>query len=299
MSTQPIVHGELDKVARLSGTLTSYALEAGLAEAVARAISLCDLLVVERKMSDEAVAEAFSRWLHVPCVRLATVAIEAAAISSVPGWLARKHSCLPIRIEGRKLVLALANPVDRQTIRDVQFAASRPIQPVVAPRTEILNGIERHYVSDAAQSEPTAHRDDHLRRVMGDRDVLDLNTIDDRDLREGSAIVQLVNQILLDAIGTRSSDIHIEPGADDLRVRLRVDGILRDHLQLPRWTMTGIASRIKIIAKLDIAERGVPQDGRVKMKSNGQVVDVRISTLPTEFGEKVVLRFLGFSTALS
>jgi len=101
--------------------------------------------------------------------------------------------------------------------------------------------------------------------------------------------VLLVNRILLDAIGAQSSDIHIEPGADDLRVRLRVDGRLRDHLQLPHWMMTGIVSRIKIIAKLDIAERRVPQDGHVKVKSNGQVVDVRTSTLPTEFGEKVVL----------
>jgi len=105
--------------------------------------------------------------------------------------------------------------------------------------------------------------------------------------------VLLVNRILLDAIGAQSSDIHIEPGADDLRVRLRVDGMVRDHLQLPHWMMTGIVSRIKIIAKLDIGERRVPQDGHVKVKSNGQVVDVHTSTLPTEFGEKVVLSLPG------
>jgi type II secretory ATPase GspE/PulE/Tfp pilus assembly ATPase PilB-like protein len=105
--------------------------------------------------------------------------------------------------------------------------------------------------------------------------------------------VQLCGQILLDAIELHSSDIHIEPGPQEMRVRLRVDGVLCDHLQLPRWMSTALVSRIKILAKLDIARQRLPQDGRIKVTSNGRSFDLRVSTLPTHFGEKIVLRLLG------
>src|SRR5262245_8401772 len=114
----------LERTGRGALALTSQELESSLVQAAARKISLCDLLIVERQMPEEAVAEAFGKWLNVPCVSLASVDIDTAALKKVPASLARKHTCLPIQLSGKKLVLAMANPADRQTIQDIQFASS-------------------------------------------------------------------------------------------------------------------------------------------------------------------------------
>ena len=282
---------QVDAILRRSDLLTSQELEISLGRASAQNISLWHLLVVDRQLPEEAVAEAFSKWLKMPRVRLNSITVEAAAVASIARRLARKHTCLPIRLRAKSLVLAMANPLDRHAIQDVEFASSRQVRPVVACRAEILTGIEQHYGSgeplatdaDVAEAEafgPTGR----------ERDVLDL---EQPESSETAPAVDMCNGILRDAIKWCASDIHIEPGADDMRVRLRLDGVLRDYLQLPGWMAAALMSRIKILAKLDIAQQRVPQDGRIKVRMHDRRINVRVSTLPTHFGEKVVLRLLG------
>jgi hypothetical protein len=147
---------ELEAILRRSGTLTSQELALSLGQANARKMSLWDVLVLERPVSEETLAEAFSTWLKMPRVRLDAVDIEVDAVGLVAGWLARKYTCLPLRTMGKNLVLAMANPLDRQAIQDVEFASSRQVQPVVASRTEILIGIEEHYSSGDMRAAETS-----------------------------------------------------------------------------------------------------------------------------------------------
>jgi type IV pilus assembly protein PilB len=282
---------QLELILRRSGTLTSQELELSVGQAKARNISLWELLVLERQVPEETLAAAFSASLNMPHVRLGSVDVEPAAVQAVAGRLARKHVCLPLRLKGRNLVLAMANPLDRHAIEDVEFASSRQVQPVVACRTEILIGIEEHYASDTAG--PSVAERNGFSLVSGERDVLDLDQTDPLQSSEIAPAVHLCSRILLDAIAMRASDIHIEPGAREMRVRLRIDGVLRDHVQLPRWMCGALVSRVKILAKLDIDKQRLPQDGRIKVRTRDRRIDLRVSTLPTHFGEKAVLRLLG------
>lgn len=288
---------ELEAILRSSGTLTPQELELSVGQATARNVPLWDVLVLERRVPEDTIAEAFSRWLKVPRVRLDSIAIEAAAVKALPGRLARKHTCLPVRLTNKDLVLAMANPLDRQAIQDVQFASSRQVQPVVACRTEILIGIEEHYSSsETPAAETNAAVRDALTVITNERDVLDLDRTDPPQSTEIAPVVQLCSRIVLDAIKLQASDIHIESGPEDVRVRLRVDGVLRDYHQFPHWMRGALLSRIKILAKLDIAQQRLPQDGRIKARTRDRSIDLRVSTLPTQFGEKAVLRVLGSAT---
>jgi type IV pilus assembly protein PilB len=282
---------QLAKILRGSGALTGQELENSLRQASARNVSLWDVLTLERHVPEDALADALSSWLKLPRVRIDSVDVEPAAVRAVAGSVARRHTCLPIRLKGHKnLVLAMTNPLDDRAIQDVQFASSRTVEPVVASRTEILIGIEKHYSSArTVDTQPPAAAASVF--VTSERDELNLDQIDPL-LSDTTPSVHLCNLILRDAVTLRASDIHIEPGPHELRVRLRVDGVLRDLLQMPRWMHSALVSRLKIVAKLDIAKQRLPQDGRIKVRSHDEVIDVRVSTLPTHFGEKVVMRLL-------
>jgi len=286
---------QLQAILARTGTLTDHELEVSLRLATARNMSLWDSLVLERQIPEEALAEAFSRDLKLPRVRLDSVEIQTSALRAVAAGLARKHTCLPLRLARNKIVLAMSNPLDEDAIQDVQFASSRQVERVVASRTEILNGIEIHYPSsatprdaEAKSSEPSA-----VGGVAAEAGELIFDRVDSLQPAESAPAVHLSRVLVCDAIKLQASDIHIEPGPHEMRVRLRVDGVLRDHLQLPRWMHAGLVSRIKILAKLDIAQQRLPQDGRIRVQHDGLDVDLRVSTLPTHFGEKVVLRLLG------
>jgi type IV pilus assembly protein PilB len=290
---------QLEPTRRQSGALTSQELEISLGQANAQKISLWDLLIEQRRLPEETVAEAFSTWLSLPRVRIDSVSIEPAAVKALAGRLARKHTCLPVRLSGKNLVLAMANPLDRKAIQDVEFASSREVQPVVASRAEILLGIEEHYGAAAttgatAEAEPEAFS----ARVTGERDVLDLDLDATGSLSAGILpAVQLCSRLVVDAIELQASDIHIEPGPQEMRVRLRIDGVLREHLRIPHWMCAALVSRVKVLAKLDIATQRIPQDGRIKARFGDRRIDLRVSTLPTQFGEKAVLRLLGSTGA--
>jgi len=285
----------LEMVLRQTATLTPDELAASLGRARARNLPLWDFLVLERQIPEDVLANAFSKALNLPRVYIDATSVEAAALEAVAGWLAHKHTCLPIRFAGKALVLAMANPLDSMAIHDVQFASSRRVQTVVASRTDILLGIRRCYSStDRAKVEPETEPPPAPEPAPEETCVFSIESerAEPTPSTDASTAVELCSQIMNDAIKLGASDIHIEAGASETRVRLRIDGVLREYLHIPDWMRGALLSRIKVLGKLDIAEHRIPQDGRIHHQVHNQRIDVRISTLPTQFGEKAVLRLL-------
>ena len=284
-----------DALLRQAGLLTAEQLRHAQAEAQQRGVSLWDLVVREKRVSEEALADAFARHVSVPRVRIASATVEPEAVKAVAHKLARKHLCLPLKIEGKVLVLAMANPLAYDALQDIEFASGLRARRVVATSTEITDGIEAHYAPDdrlhgflANVSETTGFR---MRRA--DLEEVPATGSETAAGAELTPVVKMCNVIVEQALKSQASDIHIEPGLNDVQVRLRIDGVLTDLAQVPKWLHSPVVSRLKILARLDIAERRLPQDGRIKVQYRGEWRDIRVSTLPTHFGEKIVMRLLG------
>ena len=276
-----LAHGELDLLT---------------ASAKARNVALWHVLSVERRLPEEVVANALSESLGFTRVQLDAFPIQPEALKVLTQPVARKYVCLPLEVTERNLVLAMANPQDVYAIDAVQSAVDRRVQPVVATRREILKGINRCYAQGSPA--PRVFADTDL-TVAGGDDAIDLDRDEATQPAEAAAIVAVCHQILFAAVKLDASDVHVEPGPTGVRVRLRVDGMLRDYLDLPVWMQRQLVSRIKVLAHLDIAQQRVPQDGRIKARSRDGAIDLRVSTLPTQYGEKIVLRVLGSSLAPS
>ncbi|MFQ5776554.1 MAG: ATPase, T2SS/T4P/T4SS family [Terriglobia bacterium] len=256
--------------------------------------SFWEILLEEKGVSEEWLAELFSRRLRVPRVRLAMEPIDRTG-NLIPEALARRYLCLPLRLREKKLVLCLANPADLNAIREVEFHTGWCVSPVVATRSEIREEIERYYadpnpLADIAQN---TWETQELEWFEPESPNLNLDEGASRRAAEEAPVVRLANLIIAEALTHQASDIHIEPSDNGVRVRNRVDGLLRDVLMVPKWIHAGLVSRIKILANLDISERRRAQDGQLGVRFRQQPVQVRVSTLPTRDGEKVVLRVLG------
>ncbi|MEW5984956.1 MAG: ATPase, T2SS/T4P/T4SS family [Acidobacteriota bacterium] len=288
----------LESLLRQAGLVSEPVLHRSLEQSRKRGVSLVDVLISEGLVTEEALADALSRLMKLPRIRLANSAADPEAIKRLSDKVARKHACLPLKIEGRVLVVAMVNPADYLAIQDIEFAAAMSVKPVVATRTEILDGIEERY-------DPEDRIGDFLANVPDVSDIqifqddsqqdLSMEVADTRSATD-APVVKMVNLVVYDALKAGSSDLHIEPTLHDVQVRMRVDGVLRDYTRVPKWLHGPVVSRLKILAKLDIAERRLPQDGRINVQYQGRTIDIRVSTLPTHFGEKVVLRILGGST---
>ena len=281
-----------------AGILTPQQLKESLGLARTRNHSLLNVLIEEKQVSEEALAETFAQWLKLPRVRIASASVEPEAIKTISEELARKHICLPLKIDGKSLVLAMTDPSDYDAIQDVQFASGLLVRPVVASRTEILDGVEQRYATEDRLQEFLASISDtpDFSIIPEEKEESDAERMESRGAAELPPVVKMCNLIINDAVKTQASDIHVEPRLNKVQVRLRVDGVLRDYLQVPKWLHNPVVSRLKILANLDIAERRLPQDGRIKVQFQGKPLDIRISTLPTHFGEKVVMRVLSSAT---
>ncbi|MFB3855616.1 MAG: ATPase, T2SS/T4P/T4SS family [Vicinamibacterales bacterium] len=283
-----------------TGLLTPRQLEEAVAASARARVPLWDTITAENSgLSEDVLADTFARWFNLPRVRIDSLTLEAEAIHRIDDKLARKYTCLPVKVEGKSLLVALANPLDYNAIQDIEFHSGLNVRPLVATRSEIREGIARNYAAEERMADLLAdvQAADDLEIVPEDRhDLEEADTVASRSAAEVAPVVKMCNRILHDAIESRASDVHVEPGASDMQVRMRVDGVLRDYTQIPKPLHTPVVSRFKILASLDIAERRLPQDGRINVQFKGKPVDIRISTLPTHFGEKVVLRVLGTST---
>ncbi|MCI0452562.1 MAG: type IV-A pilus assembly ATPase PilB [Candidatus Latescibacteria bacterium] len=244
-------------------------------------------LVKTGAISEMAFAEFMGQVYNVPAVDLDAVLVDPNAVDLIPADVATKFQVVPLKREGRTLTLAMANPDNIFAIDDIKFITGFDVRPVVATETAIKRCIDRMY--DSADSLATI-----MGEIEEDFEIVE-DAIDDADPTAAAAdapVVKLVNSLISDAVGRGASDIHIEPYEKQLRVRFRIDGMLHEMMSPPFKMKNAITSRLKIMAELDIAEKRVPQDGRIKIKMHGKPIDLRVSTLPTIFGEKVVMRIL-------
>ena len=242
-------------------------------------------------LTEEDITSFLSKQYGVPSINLAHFEIDQNVIKLVPAEIAQKHMVIPINRKGSVLTVAMADPSNIFAIDDIKFLSGLKVEPVVSAETSIKNAINKHYDSAGLVKDILQGFDDREVATVeeGDEgpDVGDLQRA-----TEDAPVVKLVNLILSDAIKKGASDIHIEPYEKSFRVRYRIDGVLYDTMQPPMKLRAAIISRAKIMAQLDIAERRLPQDGRIKIRMGQKEIDFRVSTLPTIFGEKVVLRLL-------
>jgi type IV pilus assembly protein PilB len=275
-----------------SGTLTPKKVEAFVRQACQRKEPLWAILLEAGKITEAWLADTFAQHLKIPLISLASYSISDEAVHHIPEKLARRYSCIPFARDDRVLRVAMVDPTNLVAIQDIEFFTGLKVQPSVSPRSEILAAIEEHFEHSEAVDFIAAAELPAGLQVMPHDDGIELDEEDSRRASQTPPIVKLANLVLAEALKAQASDIHIEPTEHDVRVRLRVDGVLRDYLQAPTWLHAGLTTRLKVMAKLDIADRRLPQDGRFKVHLQNRVVDVRLSTLPTQFGEKAVMRLL-------
>ena len=250
-------------------------------------------------VSEEDITECLSQQFGVPSINLAHFEIDGSVIKLIPADVARKYNILPVNKTGATLTIAMADPTNVFAMDDIKFMTGYNVEPVVASELGIKAAIDNYYGTTSALE---------LKKVMEDlqqSESADLEVLEDEEemdveaLAEGAEeapVVKLVNLILSDAIKRGASDIHIEPYEKEFRVRFRIDGILYEIMNPPLKLKDAMTSRMKILAKLDISEKRLPQDGRIKLKmklnDKNKELDFRVSILPTLFGEKIVMRLL-------
>jgi len=250
-------------------------------------------LVQEGVVSESQVASARAAQLGLPFVDLTEYPVDSSAVALVPIQVLRRYDVLPIGRDGDRLLLAMADPRDVLAIDDVRAAVRMQVRPVVAERNDLLAAIGRFVRSDGELSELTSAIVEENRSTASDL-VLATEAVED-----DAPIVRFVNLLISQAISDHASDIHIEPAEREMNVRYRIDGVLHEMQRAPKNIQNGVISRLKIMSDIDIAERRKPQDGRMSVIHAGKQIDLRVATLPTVFGEKVVMRILDNSmTAL-
>jgi type IV pilus assembly protein PilB len=232
-----------------------------------------------------------SKQYGVPAMNLESFDIEAEVVKLVPLDLVQKYRIIPVNRVGATLIVAVEDPSNMFAVDDIKFITGYNVEVVVAAPSAIKAAIDKHYDSSATLFDVMSNFTLDDLEVVNESD--DVNVADLQKATEDAPVVKLVNLILTDAIRKGASDIHIEPYEKAFRVRYRIDGLLYEEMKPPMKLKNAITSRLKIMANLDIAERRLPQDGRIKMKlSKDKDMDYRVSVLPTLFGEKIVLRLL-------
>ncbi len=242
-------------------------------------------------LQESELTDFVAKQYGVPSVTLDEFEIDSAVIKLIPEEVALKHTVIPVNRAGSTLILATADPSNIFAIDDIKFLTGYNIEVVVAAEDAIKRAIDRYYEQTTSLAEVMGDFDDSGIEVIDDSDEVDVGELAKES--EDAPVVKLVNLILTDAVKRTASDIHVEPYEKIFRVRYRIDGALYEVMKPPMKLKNAITSRMKIMAELDIAERRLPQDGRIKLKmGRGKEMDFRVSVLPTLFGEKVVMRLL-------
>ncbi|QRN86066.1 Flp pilus assembly complex ATPase component TadA [Clostridia bacterium] len=284
-----INHKRLGEVLMDAGAITEIQLQEGLEKSKERGTLLGETLIDIGYIDEKTLYQALEFLFHVPYIDLTETPIDKKASSLIPEKLAKKYTLIPIKVEDNVLTVVMNDPLNFYAVDDVKRATGLRVEVGISPIKEINNAIERYYGSENAQK---AFED--LKKEYGDLDLLDLSSISANEVAE-APVVRLINSILQHAINSNASDIHIEPTAKEVRVRFRIDGKLQDVMNSAISAHSAIVTRIKIMGEMDIAEKRIPQDGRVETSLDDRTVDLRISILPTIYGEKVVIRILGGS----
>src|SRR3989442_4363484 len=251
------------------------------------------LLVDLGHCTETQICEVVAEQLRLPAADMGGVDVPNEVLALVNRELAMKHACLPWFVEGRDLYLIMADPTNVAAADAIAFHTSLKVKPVVAPESEVVAAVERFYAAEEESLAQFEHLDlaDQL-SVVSEQESEGAGEEDVEAAALGLPLVKLVNAILADAIRAGASDIHIEPQQKGVDLRYRVDGLLRKVMTMPKRVQAKVASRIKIMSHMDISERRKPQDGRTFLRVGGRSFDMRVSSLPTADGEKIVLRIL-------
>ena len=250
---------------------------------------LCTVLIEMGLVQEDSILPILAKQMSLSFVKIKSLHIEPQVISKVPAKFAIHYKLMPIKLENNTITIAVTDPLDVHTLDDLRLLLGIEVKAILAGEKDILEAIREYYGVGAETLEQIASENKTAAEQAGFEKNEDIET-----LAEDASIIKFVNQLFSQAVSERASDIHIEPYEDELKVRIRVDGILYDtpipptikHFQL------AIISRIKIMASLNIAERRLPQDGRIKVKLQNRDIDLRVSTIPTSFGESVQIRLL-------
>jgi type IV pilus assembly protein PilB len=275
------------------GLITADQLKRALAEQRSSGMRLGYTLVKLGFIEETEITKMLARQYRMPAVDLSRFEVDPKILKLISPDIANKYTVLPLKREGRTLTIAIADPNNVAAIEDIKFITRCDIFPVIAGEYTLRNAIDRYYQQSDAQLQS-------LLKSVEDEGVGDLEVVEEQqdeevkasELAEDAPVVKLINGLLTDAVKRGASDIHIEPFEHEMRVRYRVDGALQEVMRPPVKMRAALTSRVKIMAQLNIAERRVPQDGRIKLKMGSRVIDFRVSTLPVLFGEKIVLRIL-------
>jgi type IV pilus assembly protein PilB len=277
--------------------VSAAALEQVLAKSRASGCRIVDLLLAQNLVDEESLVRFMTQHFRIPVVDLSTYEMKPELLKILPSAYCLKYFVLPVGKRGETLVIATSDPSDVQALDDIRFQTKSRVEQVLAHPSAIRSVLERMGgvdLSRLAESMGGEQAETIDAPESGEIDVSDTDIgVDD------APIVQFVSAVLVDAIRRKASDIHVEPYQDDLRVRLRIDGDLRDTVRPPQNVRNALVARIKVMAKMRIDERRLPQDGRIRLRlPEGQEVDFRVNTLPTVNGEKVVLRILDKANAV-
>jgi type IV pilus assembly protein PilB len=251
--------------------------------------SLTGSLVKTGAITEEGLSEFLASLYRVPAVNLNKVEADPACVKLLPADVALKFMALPLSRSGRRLTVVMVNPTNIFALDDIKFITGLEVDPVVAPEPNVKKALDKYYDQAGTMADVMKGMEDELAIVQDeDEESLESNI----SMADEAPIVKLVNSLIADAVRKGASDIHIEPYERSLRVRFRIDGTLYEMMAPPFKYKAAIISRLKIMSELDIAERRVPQDGRIRIKVINRSIDLRVSTLPTVFGEKIVMRIL-------
>lgn len=258
-------------------------------------LRLGTILIKEGFISEPELTAFLSKQYSVPSINLADFEIDPSVVKLIPVEVVQKYQAIPVNRSGSTLILAMSDPSNIFAIDDIKFMTGYNVEVVVASDSGIKSAIDRFYDQSASLADMMDGIDLEDMEVVADHEDVDVTSLE--KATEDAPVVKLVNLILSDAIKRKASDIHIEPYERVFRVRYRIDGVLYEVMKPPMKLKNAITSRLKIMAELDIAERRLPQDGRIKIKlGGGKDMDFRVSVLPTLFGEKIVLRLLDKSS---
>jgi MSHA biogenesis protein MshE len=296
----PVAKLRLGEILVEQGALTTEQLESALEQQRSSGLRLGKILIGQGLLSERGLAVALSRQLRLQYVDLRGVEIDAEIARRIPAAQARRLRALPIRQQGRRgddpIVVGLVDPLDVDAVADLERQLDRPVEVAVVEESKLVAAIDRIYRRTAEISGLARE----LERDLGSsaEGSVDLGQMSLGARPEDAPVVRLLQTILADAARVRASDIHIEPQAAGVQIRFRIDGVLTSQTQLDSKVGPALVLRLKIVAGLDIAEKRLPQDGRFVAQLDGASIDIRLSTLPTQHGESVVMRLLGRQGAL-
>lgn len=274
-----------------AGVISKEQLQEALSKQKILGKRLGKVLVETGMTTEDSIATTLAAQMSIPYLNLNEITIPPEVLTTIPDGIVRSHSLIPVRLDGNRLQISMTDPLDLFIIDEITFQTGYELDIGISTESQIEAAIKHYY----GNSDSLQNAVDNLAAERKTEVTLDesfFTTFDLNEEEQNVPIINLVNTIIQQAINDKASDIHIEPDEEIIRVRYRIDGILNELMKAPKTIQSELLSRLKIMAQMDISEKRLPQDGRIKVKVQNKSIDLRVSSLPTVFGEKIVIRIL-------